>query len=184
MRQRAQNSFLHVRIFFKNSFSVSDNTTKRLAKNLHSSNNLSEAGESERKDKYLHLIKKYELGTQVTLEEKQAKRELEMKKKKSLERCYILYEKGKIKNEVNRIMYHKMEELKMQSELKECTWRPRLNKISKQLEDNLKVIIKDTKIYNRTIQWKFKNNHKISRSKSDMHRDESEYTFRPIVKNI
>ncbi len=117
----------------------------------------------------------------ATPEEIQNKKELEVKKKKSMERCYILYEKGKIKNEVNRIMYHKNEEMKVQNELKDCTWKPKFFKISKQLEDNVKVIIKDTKIYNRTIQWKFKNNHKISRSKSDMRRDSSDYSFRPIV---
>ena len=98
-----------------------------------------------------------------------------------MERCFILYEKGKIKNEVNRIMYHKNEELKLQNELKDCTWRPKLLKVSKKLEDNIKVLIKDTKIYNRSIQWKFKNNHKISRSKSDIHRDASDYTYKPSV---
>jgi hypothetical protein len=82
---------------------------------------------------------------------------------------------------VNRIMYHKNEELKIQSELKSCTWKPHLNKVSKKLEENLKVLTKDTKIYNRAMTWKFKNNQKISRSKSVIQSELLEYTYRPMV---
>jgi len=127
------------------------------------------------------LVDKYNFEHLWTPEELEERHNEEHKKKKAIERCFILYERGKIKNEVNRIMYHKNEELKIQSELKKCTWKPHLNKLSKKLEENLKVLTKDTKIYNRAMTWKFKNNQKISRSKSVVQSELLEYTYRPMV---
>jgi len=44
------------------------------------------------------------------------------------DRIELLYEKGRIKNEVNRLLLLKTEELRMQKELSNCTFHPQTNK--------------------------------------------------------
>jgi hypothetical protein len=127
------------------------------------------------------LVNKYNIDKFYTPEELEEKHQEELKQQKAIERCYMLYEKGKIKNEVNRIMYHKNEELKAQEDLKSCTWVPKTNKLNKKLEENLKIITKDTKIYNRAMKWKFKKNQKVGRSKSELAREALDYTYKPAV---
>lgn len=134
--------------------------------------------------KYINLLQKYTFDHLWTKEELNAKQQEELKKKKSMERSFLLYEKGKIKHEVSRIMYHKNEVLKVQNELKECTWKPQTNKLNKKMEQNLKVFMKDTKIYNRGIKWKINTNQKINRSKSEVQREALEHTYKPLVIKI
>lgn len=43
-------------------------------------------------------------------------------------RLELLYEKGKIKNEVNRLLAQKTEEIRVQEELSKCTFYPQTNK--------------------------------------------------------
>jgi hypothetical protein len=142
---------------------------------------MSSAPNMTKSNGFKNLVDKYNFEHLWSPDEVEAKQQEEQRKKKSMERCFILYERGKIKNEVNRIMYHKNEELKIQGELQNCTWKPQLNKVSKKLEDNIKLLTKDTKIYNRAMTWKFKNNQKISRSKSVIQSEMLEYTYKPIV---
>lgn len=155
---------------FENHKGLTKSNSNKIAENL-----------SPKQKKYMNLIQKYSFDHLWTKEDLALKQQEELKKKKSMERCYLLYEKGKIKNEVNRIMYHKNEELKVQNELKECTWKPKLNAMNKKMEENLKIMTKDTKIYNRGIKWKIKNNQKINRNKSDMQREILENTYKPNV---
>ena len=138
----------------------------------------------ETNKKYMNLMQKYSFDHLWTKEEISAKKKEEQKKKQSMERSFLLYEKGKIKNEVNRIMYHKNEELKKQNELKDCTWKPLLTKIKGKMEENIKIFLKDTKIYNRAVQWKVKTSQKINRSKSDYHKEALDQTFKPNVNNF
>ena len=130
------------------------------------------------------MIEKYKFENLWTAEEIQNKQKEETRRKQSLERCLILYEKGKIKNYVNTIMYQKNEELKIQNEMKECSWKPKLTKINKKLEENIKIFTRDTKIYDRSIQWKIKTEQKINRSKSELQRENIENTFKPSVRSF
>jgi len=74
------------------------------------------------------------------------------KKNSSIDRCNLLYEKGKIKNEVNKLIIQKNYELKEKQLLSKCTFKPRVNSI-KSITTNLK----DTKrnsVYERNQYWK------------------------------
>lgn len=73
------------------------------------------------------------------------------KKNLAAERCLLLYEKGKIKSEVNRLMYQKNEELRLQQELNSCTFKPKLNTTVKK-KDSSK--FNNSDMYNKNIHWK------------------------------
>jgi hypothetical protein len=49
------------------------------------------------------------------------------KKKNAVDKCLSLYENGKIKNEVNRLLAEKNMKIKEEIELKECTFFPKTN---------------------------------------------------------
>ena len=49
------------------------------------------------------------------------------KSKKAMERSNMLYEQGKMKNEVHKIVTEKTLEIKRELELKECTFKPKIN---------------------------------------------------------
>jgi hypothetical protein len=140
-------------------------------------NNLTQNKEYKLND----LMQKFDIERFYSPEELENRHQEDIKKQQSVERCYLLYEKGKIKNEINRIMYQKNEELKVQNELEQCTWKPHLNKLNKKMEENLKLITKDTKIYNRSMNWKFKNKERISKSKSIRQRDDLDNPYKPNV---
>jgi hypothetical protein len=92
-----------------------------------------------------------------------------------------MYEYGKIKNEINKIMYHKNEEMKIQSELSACTWKPKINKqISKGGENHRIYYNNSSKIHDRIINWKHKKEQKIGRSRSIVKDD---CTFKPAINN-
>ena len=74
------------------------------------------------------------------------------KKNSSIERCYLLYEKGKIKNEVNKLIIQKNFELKEKQMLSKCTFKPRTNSV-KFLKTNIKESQRGT-LYERTEFWK------------------------------
>lgn len=135
-----------------------------------------------KKEKDVPISQKHLLDRVVSKEQLNAEFKERNKKKKAAERCYLLYEKGKIKNEVNRIMFLKNEELKVQNEMKDCTWKPQLNKINKQLEH--KLLSNGMKIYNRSIKWLAQNSQKISRSKSAMTREGFDQTYQPQVNDL
>jgi hypothetical protein len=89
------------------------------------------------------------------------------KKKHANERCLMLYEKGKIKNEVNKIMFMKNEELKKVKELVSCTFKPKLNKKILQGDlDNHKMKLREDQIYKRNVTWMLRNAERIMREKN------------------
>lgn len=76
---------------------------------------------------------------------------------KSQENCFLLYEKGKIKNEYTRLVHQNTNKVRDQAELKECTFKPRINtKINRKL--SLASI--EGSFYDRAISWKKINQEK------------------------
>ena len=53
--------------------------------------------------------------------------ENQKKKKSAAEKCFSLYENGKIKNEVNRLLAEKNSKIKQEMEMKDCTFFPKTN---------------------------------------------------------
>lgn len=68
------------------------------------------------------------------------------------ERLRLLYEKGKIKNKFKKIQAEKNEELRIQEETKECTFRPKINQ--KRDIDNKNNL--EPNFYERLENWKKK----------------------------
>lgn len=91
--------------------------------------------------------------------------EEQKKKRNAAEKCFSLYEGGKIKNEVNRLLAEKNQKIKEEMELKECTFMPKTNfndrfnggdknvnnQMLKKLESNF---------YDRIISWQQKREKK------------------------
>jgi hypothetical protein len=124
--------------------------------------------------------KKYEMENFISPEEEEYLRQQKIKKEEALERCMMLYERAKIKNEVNKINFFKNIEIKESIEFEECTFKPQINERKNKQEENLKLIYKNTKIYNRNLQWKENKQHKIEKNRREMSRD-TEETFQPKV---
>ena len=78
--------------------------------------------------------------------------------KASIERCHLLYEKGKIKNEVNKLMFVKNNEIKEKQELSECTFKPRTNSAKNLFSRKVmsKIDEKEKNMYERSIYLKKK----------------------------
>jgi len=69
-------------------------------------------------------------------------------------RFELLYEKGKIKNEVNRLMAHKTEEMRMKEELSKCTFYPQTNKNTTFGDKNKNSV--EGNFYERLASWQNK----------------------------
>ena len=130
-------------------------------KNLNSNSNINvnnkgkvKNSSTSVKEKMIHLISVYdnEPKNEDNIEIKQIEHE---KQKNAVERCFLLYEKGKIKNEVNRLMYRKNSELKVKQELDSCTFKPKLNTNYRQIvNQNQMYVGTHNNAYNRSIYWK------------------------------
>jgi len=79
-------------------------------------------------------------------------------KNENLQRLQNLYEKGKIKNEVNRLLAQKTEDMRIQEEMSKCTFYPRTNKRSS-VDDKYKNYIEGN-FYERLTSWQNKINKK------------------------
>jgi len=119
-------------------------------------------------------MNKYQFDVLLQNEEKNNKQ----MKSKSMERTNFLYEKGKSKIKINQLLKEKSDKIKQQNEINECTWKPKLNKLKPKMEQKLKTLINDTKIYNRN--YKFKNLSKII-DKNTREKEIYEHTFNPTV---
>jgi len=75
----------------------------------------------------------------------------------SQERCLQLYEKGKIKNEYTRLSQQNLNKNKEENELKECTFKPKINK---SINRKLSVGNFEGGFYERTVNWKKMNKEK------------------------
>lgn len=74
------------------------------------------------------------------------------KKNSSIERCNLLYEKGRIKNEVNKLIIQKNFELKEKQMLSKCTFKPRTNSV-KFIKTGLKDSNRGSDVYQRNEYW-------------------------------
>jgi hypothetical protein len=82
-------------------------------------------------------------------------RKLSMRNIRNFERLEKLYEKGKIKNEMNKLLLNKKLEIKEKEELNECTFKPFLYKnFHKSIRTNEKSPEGD--FYERLSNWQNK----------------------------
>lgn len=94
-------------------------------------------------------------------ENDQLKTKASVKSIKAKERCYLLHEKGKIKNEVSMLVFKKNSELKLMKEISECTFQPRTNsteylRTMKDISNNdyIKKAENIKNFYQRSVYWK------------------------------
>jgi len=160
--------------YFKEATDI-NNTSMR--ESIRDSNANKSANHSNASDEY---YKKYEMERLLSPEEEEVLRIQKRKKEEALERCMMLYERAKIKNEVNKINFYKNIEIKENIELEECSFHPQINERKNKQEENLKLVYKNTKIYNRSLQWKENKEHKIEKNRREITRDVEE-TFQPQV---
>lgn len=79
-------------------------------------------------------------------------------KKDKRQRLEVLYEKGKVKNEVNRLLALKTEEMRVQEEMSKCTFQPRTNRRSSVSDKNKNFV--EGNFYERLASWQNKINKK------------------------
>jgi len=96
--------------------------------------------------------------------------------KTSIERCHLLYEKGKIKNEVNKLIFLKNHEIKEKQQLSECTFLPRTNSARK-----IEVRKTQDKFYDRAIHWKKTKEERKEKDKTNLKKEAENCTFKPKV---
>lgn len=105
------------------------------------------------------MVKEEELIDKKRLKPK----ELSKKSVEAMERCYLLYEKGKLKNELLKIIQLKNHELDVKQDLASCTFRPRVNNNSLVRSlSNCKVVDNNTTIYERSVNKRKAKNQKAS----------------------
>jgi hypothetical protein len=80
------------------------------------------SGNNVKEERLHNLMKKYNL---AEAEENLAKNGADGKVK--IERYNMLYEKGKIKNDVIKMLHEKSNVIKVQNEMSQCTFKPKLN---------------------------------------------------------
>lgn len=69
---------------------------------------------------------------------------------KQRDRCLDLYEKGKMKNDLNKIIYQKNIEAKEEKLVSECTFKPWTNSVMNPTKEKLSGKL----LYERTVKWK------------------------------
>ena len=98
-----------------------------------------------------------------------------------------LYEKGRMKHELNKILFIKKLENKHKEELNECTFRPKLNR-NNSLPKEFQLKLENSQIYefnlnediyDRQVKWKSRSLIKTTRFKNK--RNEDIWTFKPIL---
>lgn len=68
---------------------------------------------------------------------------------KRVDRCHVLYEKGKMKNELYKIIQQKKIEEKEEKIVSECTFKPRTNSAGRPVDR-----VSGKEFYDRTVNWK------------------------------
>lgn len=77
---------------------------------------------------------------------------------RKVDRCHALYEKGKMKNELNKIMYQKNKEAKEEKLVSECTFKPRTNSVTtKEPKEKVDPKTIGSQMYDRLTSWKKQN---------------------------
>lgn len=95
-----------------------------------------------------------------------------------MEKCHFLYEKGKIKNEVNRIMFKKNSELRLKKELDECTFAPKINQNYKIVTDGRYF----QGMFEKAVQWSARRIERIMKEKKIKASEMDNYAYRPKVR--
>jgi hypothetical protein len=119
-------------------------------------------------------MEKYYIDNKDMLEIRQMKM---ARKQKAVENCQLMHDKSKFKNEANKILFYKNEEIKAEKELASCTFKPKVNKTILKI-DSCTILSRQT-IHERSIQWKNKKEKTLARSRSVVNADE--YTYKPNI---
>ena len=100
----------------ENSKRSKENTASRnINKSLY--DNITTNGKITREERFQRFLTKYSKGTITENEDTKTKNTV--RSMKAQERCYLLHEKGKIKNEVSSLIFKKNNELRLMKELSE-----------------------------------------------------------------
>jgi hypothetical protein len=106
---------------------------------------------------------------QISRKSLQEIEEEQIKKKNAADKCLSLYENGKIKNEVNRLLAEKNQKIKEDMELKECTFFPKTNFNERFMGDknvNNQVMKKlESNFFDRISSWQQKKEKKYNLNK-------------------
>jgi hypothetical protein len=182
--------------FYANNYTKSSNEintqgSRNVQKTLYE--NIVTTTKMTREEKFQSFLTKYSQSSMTETEDLKTKSN--MRSIKAQERCFLLHEKSKIKNEVVSLIYEKNNELKMMKEMSECTFRPRTNSLeylrtAKEITTNEYIKKSDDlkNLYERSTFWKKIKNEKyiypcknsIDRFKSLKSRNDAP-TFKPKV---
>lgn len=103
--------------------------------------------------------------------EEKKKKEKSKMRKQAEQRCITMFEYAKSQQNLSRNIDNQLKEQRMKSEMEECTWKPKVNKLTKKQEAKLFKIGVD--IYEREQSIKYRNKYKkLLQSKSQ--EDENE----------
>ncbi len=135
------------------------NKTETSPENKNSSyynpkNTYNKLNQSSTREKFQHLIEAYD--NEPKNENNESMRKVDMdKQKNAMKKCIFLYEKGKVRNEVNRLMFKKNYELKVKQELDNCTFKPKINRNYKQIaSQKFFKQGENTNAYDKNVYWK------------------------------
>jgi len=138
----------------------------------HQSRNILLTEASNKTDeKYKNLLSK--LGFDI-LETERVKSNV--REKQAIERCKLLYEKGKLKNEINKLKYLKNNEIRDKNIIKDCTFKPRTNSAKKLISGNTASSYLNTNENKETIT-SVKNGSNINNTKNNNLKTNSNFNF-------
>jgi len=99
-----------------------------------------------------------------------------VREKQAIERCKLLYEKGKLKNEINKLKYLKNNEIRDKNIIKDCTFKPRTNSAKKLISGNTASSYLNTNENKETIT-SVKNGSNINNTKNNNLKTNSNFNF-------
>ena len=145
--------------------SLTDHTETANTQNPQASRNINKVlndninSKMTREEKFKCFLTKY--SNRITTENDQLKTKASVKSIKAQEKCNLLHENSKIKNELSLVLFKKNNEVKIRKEMSECTFQPRTNsseyiRINKELSCNeyIKKVDKMKNFYERSVNWK------------------------------
>ncbi len=154
--------------YYANNYTKSSNEfNTQGSRNVHKTlyENINTTTKMTREEKFQTFLTKYSQNSMTETDDFKTKSN--MRSIKAQERCFLLHEKSKIKNEVVSLIYEKNNELKMMKEMSECTFRPRTNSLeylrtAKEITTNEYIKKSDDlkNQYERSTYWKKLKNEK------------------------
>ena len=137
-------------------------TGKCMNRSKSTKSNLNENKKQKQLSKLLSSF--YNNHPEIYNEEKKKKEKSRMRKQAE-QRCIKMFEYAKSQQNLSRNIDNQLKEQRMKSEMEECTWKPKVNKLSKKQEAKLFKIGVD--IYEREQNIKYRNKYKkLLQSKS------------------